>query len=81
MAAIALACYPGNSNNSQLVTLLHPQVGSFQPALIICKSICTPRKTERNPVIRSETVKSWVPRIIMTYMKKLRFSSHLLVKI
>ena len=80
MAAVALARYPGNSNNSQLVTLLHPQVGSFQPALI-CKSICTPRKTERNPVIYSQPVKSRVPRIIMTYMKKLRFSSHLLVKI
>ena len=78
MAAIVLARYPGNSNNSQLVTLLHPQVGSFQPALIICKSSLR-RKLKGAQC--SAPVKSRVPRIIMTYMKKLRFSSHLLVKI
>ena len=79
MAAIVLARYPGNSNNSQLVTLLHPQVGSFQPALIICKSSLRGKlKGAQCPA----PVKSRVLRIIiMTYMKKLRFCSHLLVKI
>ena len=78
MAAIALARYPGNSNNSQFVTLLHPQGDSFQPALIICKSAL---QGKLKGTQCSEPVKSRVPRIIMTYMKKLRFSSHLLVKI